>query len=150
MLLTKRNDWAYPATLPQFLDNFFDREFFDWNNRNHSETGTTLPAINVQENVEGFTVEMAAPGMKKEDFKIELNNNLLTISSEKREENKENTKGTYSRKEFSYQSFVRSFALPNIADGEKIEAKYADGVLHISIPKKEEAKPKPVKMIQIG
>ena len=91
--------------LPSFFDNLFSRDMMDWNTSNFSNTNTTLPAINIRENEEEFEIEVAAPGMKKEDFKINLENNQLTISSEKQEESEEK-KGTYSRKEFSYQSFV--------------------------------------------
>jgi HSP20 family protein len=96
-------------------------------------------------------VEVAAPGMSKKDFKIELDGNALTISSEKtnRQEDKEDEK--YTRKEFSYQSFYRTFTLPKeVVDVDKIEAKYDNGLLHLLIPKKEEAKQKPPKLIQIS
>ena len=131
------------------IDQFFNNDWFDWSSRNFSVTNTTLPAVNVKEDNEKFQVEVAAPGLKKEDFKIELHNNLLSISSEKKEENKQE-EGNYSRREFSYQSFVRSFTLPNTVDGDKIAASYADGVLTLNIPKKEEAKPKPSRLVQIS
>jgi len=99
-----------------------------------------------------YEVEMAAPGMKKEDFKIELDNNVLTISSEKREESQEgNENERYSRREFSYQSFQRSFALPKeVVDEDKIKAHYSDGMLQLSIPKKEKAKQKQPRKIEIA
>ena len=94
---------------------------------------------------------MAAPGMKKEDFKIELENNILTISSEKEEEHEEDGKEKYSRREYSYESFQRSFNLPKeVVDEEKIEAHYKNGVLQLTIPKKEKAKQKPPKKIQVA
>jgi HSP20 family protein len=93
---------------------------------------------------------MAAPGMEKNDFKVELDGNLLTITSEKQNENEVKEGERYSRREFSYQSFQRSFQLPKeVVDADKIEAKYENGVLRLLIPKKEEAKPRPPKMIQI-
>lgn len=94
---------------------------------------------------------MAAPGMNKEDFKVELDGNVLTITSERKDENETKDGERYSRREFSYQSFQRSFQLPKeVVDAEKIEAKYENGVLRLLVPKKEEAKPKPPKMIQIN
>jgi len=93
---------------------------------------------------------MAAPGMNKEDFKVELDGNVLTISSEKQNENEVKDGERYSRREFSYQSFQRSFQLPKeVVDADKIEAKYENGVLKLVVPKKEEAKPRPPKTIQI-
>ena len=125
------------------------RDWFDLHNNNYSSTGTNIPAVNIKESNEGFEVEMAAPGMSKKDFKIELENNLLTISSEKREEAEKKEGDRYTRKEFSYQSFSRSFSLPEVVDADKINARYENGVLFLSIPKKEEAKPKPPKQISI-
>ncbi len=136
--------------LPSFLDNFFSRDLMDWGSSNFSTTDTTLPAVNVKESDESFEIEVAAPGMNKEDFKVNLENNVLTISSEKKEEKKEEGKGRYTRREFSYQSFQRSFTIPeNLVEGNKISAKYCDGLLCISLPKREEIKPKPAREIQI-
>jgi HSP20 family protein len=135
---------------PSFFDRFFDKDLFDWTSRNFSSTNTTLPSVNIKESEEDFEVEMAAPGLSKKDFKIELNNDLLTISSEMEKENETKEGQMYSLREFSYQSFCRSFTLPNTADGEKIEAKYENGILRIIIPKKDEAKPKPARQISIS
>ena len=135
--------------MPSMFDRFFENDMFDWSNRNYSNTNTTLPAVNIKEDKDGFEVEMSAPGFKKGDFKIELNNSLLTISSEKKIENETKEGQQFTRREFSYQSFSRSFTLPETAEGEKIVAKYENGILSVSIPKKEEAKPKPVKQIEI-
>lgn len=136
--------------LPTFWDNFFSRDLSDWGNTNFSSTDTTLPAVNVKETDESFEIEVAAPGMSKNDFKINMENNMLTISSEKQEERKEEEKGRFTRREFSYQSFQRSFTVPeSVVDGEKISAKYADGILCISLPKREEVKPKPAREISI-
>jgi HSP20 family protein len=145
----KRNGSSLNS-LPALFDDFFNRDLFDWRQSNYSVSGTSLPAVNIIETNDGFEVEMAAPGMKKEDFKIELENNILSISSEKRNEVKdENEK--YSRKEFSYESFQRSFNLSkDVVDAEKINAKYQDGVLRLLIPKKEEAKQKPARLIKIS
>ncbi|HLP04030.1 MAG TPA: Hsp20/alpha crystallin family protein [Paludibacter sp.] len=131
------------------FDRFFEGDLFDWSNRNFSLTNTTLPSVNIKENTQAFEVEVAAPGFEKNDFKLELNHDLLTISSEKNVENETKNGDRYTKHEFSYQSFTRSFTLPNIADGEKIEANYDKGILRVSIPKKEESKPKPSRTIEI-
>jgi HSP20 family protein len=95
-------------------------------------------------------IEVAAPGMKRDDFKIELDNDVLTISS-KREDSYEEKDGNYTRREFSYQSFQRSFSLPqNRVKGDEITAKYVDGVLRITVPKTEDAKVKPAKQIAVA
>jgi len=94
-------------------------------------------------------VEVAAPGFVKADFKLKVHNDLLTISSEKKVENEAKEGEQFTKREFSYQSFTRSFTLPEIADGERIEANYENGILRIVIPKKDEAKPKPARMIEI-
>jgi len=136
--------------LPSFWDNFFSRDLMDWGSSNFSSTDTTLPAVNVKENEETFEIEVAAPGMTKSDFKVSLENNLLTISSEKREEKKQEEKGRFTRREFSYQSFQRSFSVPeSLVEGDKISARYCDGILCITLPKKEEIKPKPAREISI-
>jgi len=146
-MLVKRE--SYPA-LSRVFGDFFDKEFSDWSNTNYSETNTTLPAVNIKETENEFVVEVAVPGMDKKDFNIDLNENLLTVSSEKKEENSENTE-KYSRREYSYQSFRRVFTLPKeVVDDEKISAKYENGELIISIPKKEEAKPKGPMKIEIN
>lgn len=146
MTLVRTSD--YPS-FSSLFDDFFNTEFGDWKRQNFSSTQTTLPKVNIKEDNDGFAVEMAAPGMAKDDFNIKLDNNLLTISSEKKEENK-NENEKYSRREFSYQSFQRSFTLPDTADEEKISASYENGILRVGIPKKEEAKPKPAKTISIS
>ena len=135
---------------PTLFDRFFENDLFDWSNRNYSTTDTTLPSVNIKESVDDFEVELAAPGFEKKDFNIELNHDLLTISSEKKVENETKEGQQFARREFSYQSFSRSFTLPNTADGEKIKAKYENGILKVSIPKREEAKPKPPKQIAIS
>lgn len=131
------------------LNEFFNQERNDLALTNYSETNTTLPSINIKESENGFDVEMAAPGMDKEDFKLEVDKGILAISSEKKIEPTQEECDRYTRREFSYQSFYRSFSLPNSVDTDKIEAKYEKGILTVSIPKKEEAKPKPIKVIDI-
>lgn len=131
---------------------FFDltRDWMDWTNENYSTTGTSLPAVNIRETGDSFEVEMAAPGMSKKDFRIELENNLLSISSEKKTETEKKEGERFTKKEFSYQSFQRTFTLPKeVVDDDKINARYENGVLYLSIPKKEEAKPRPPKLISV-
>ena len=135
---------------PSMFNRFFDDNMLDWTNRNFSDTNTTLPSVNVKENADEFMVEVAAPGFEKDQFKIELNNDVLTISSEKKIENETKDEERVTRKEFSYQSFSRSFTLPSLVERDKINAKYEKGILSITIPKKEEAKPKPAKQIKIS
>lgn len=135
---------------PSMFNRFFENDLFDWSTRNFSNTNTTLPSVNIREDENGFEVDMAAPGFDKKDFKIELLNNLLTISSEKKVETETKEGQQFTRQEFSYQSFSRSFTLPNTVEGEKIQAKYENGILKVAIPKKEEAKPRPVKQIEIN
>jgi HSP20 family protein len=143
------------SLLPSFSRFWDDDEFFNrglnWAVSNFSDTGTTVPAVNIKETDNSYEVQMAAPGMKKDDFRVELDNNVLTITSEKTDEREGGGEEKYSRREFSYQSFQRSFSLPNeVVDEEKIEAHYREGVLHLTIPKKEHAKQKPRRKIQIG
>ncbi len=145
MLLVRNSNQA-----PSVFNRYFDGEMFDWNNRHFSKTNTTLPSVNIKENAESFAVELAAPGFEKADFKIELNRNLLTISSDKKLETETNEGEVFTKREFSYQSFSRSFTLPQIADGDRIDANYANGILTVIIPKREEAKPKPARTIEIN
>ncbi|MGZ3939894.1 MAG: Hsp20/alpha crystallin family protein [Flavisolibacter sp.] len=147
MSLIKRNEF-FPGL--SFFDDVFSRDLWNWGVTNNSSTNTTIPMVNIKEDNDNFLVEMAAPGMEKNDFKVELDGNVLTITSEKQNENEVKEGERYSRREFSYQSFQRSFQLPKeVVDAEKIEAKYENGVLRLVIPKKEEAKPRPPKMIKI-
>ncbi|MDA3878802.1 MAG: Hsp20/alpha crystallin family protein [Prolixibacteraceae bacterium] len=122
----------------------------DWDNLNFSDTDTTIPAVNVKEDDDRFLIEVTAPGMKRDDFNVKIENNMLTISSEKKDEKDESKEG-YTRKEFSFQSFQRSFSLPEwhiLTD--KISAKYNEGILHIELPKRDEVKPQPAKTIKIS
>ena len=145
MLLVKNSNQA-----PSVFDRFFDGQMFDWSNNNFSNTNTTLPSVNIKEDNEVFKVEVAAPGFDKSDFSIELNLNKLTVSSDKQVETEVKEGEIFSKREFSYQSFTRSFTLPQIADSERIAANYENGILTVTIPKREEAKPKPSRMIEIN
>jgi HSP20 family protein len=132
---------------PSLSDDFLRTSFLgDLLDVNHF---CSAPAVNIIEKEEDFQIDVAAPGLSKNDFKINLENNVLTISSEK-ESKKEESEKNYSRKEFSYSSFSRSFTLSEHVDADKISASYQDGILHINLPKKEEAKAKPIREIAIA
>ncbi len=139
----------YQNPIPQVFNRFFDTEFDSWLSKNYSNTNTSLPAVNIKETEDAYLLDFAAPGYKKEDFIIELNNDVLTVSSEKKVENEE-VDDNFTKKEFSYESFTRSFNLPELVEGDKIKATYKNGILEVKIPKKEEAKPKPVKQIKVS
>ncbi|RMG24543.1 MAG: Hsp20/alpha crystallin family protein [Bacteroidetes bacterium] len=148
MTLLKRNNWLNG---PSFFDDFFGRDFFDWSSRNFAAEGQSLPAVNILETNDAFKVELAAPGLKKDDFKVKLENNLLTISVEKGEEESLPEGVHYNRREFFYHNFQRSFQLStDVVDVEHIEARYEDGILYLTIPKREEAKTLPPRMIEIA
>ena len=133
------------SRLPYFNDIF--NEFFE--NAVHSDVRKgSVPQVNIRESEYGYHLEMAAPGLSKEDFKISIENDVLTVSGEKKAETAEKN-DKYTRKEFSYQSFMRSFTLPDVVDTEKIMARYENGIMNIDLPKKEEAKPKSPREIQI-
>ncbi|MDD3876374.1 MAG: Hsp20/alpha crystallin family protein [Bacteroidales bacterium] len=131
---------------PSFNDDYFANDFFQ--NYFDQSTNVSMPAVNISEDSEQFKIELAAPGLDKNDFKIEIKNNVLTISSEKEQKHEENNE-KYMRKEFNYCSFRRSFGLPQTANSEKIEAKHSNGILNITIPKRDEAKEKPMRQIEI-
>jgi HSP20 family protein len=147
MALIRSSDFM--PTIPS-LNKFFRGDLFDWMNSNFSDINSSLPAVNVRESDKEYSIEVAAPGLRKDDFKVNLENGILTISSEKKDE-RAVEKESYSRKEFSYQSFRRSFTVPeDEVEGEKINAKYEDGILCINIPKREVSKPKMAKEIKIS
>lgn len=152
--LVKRGDGLIPSLVSRSInplfDDFFTKDIFDWSDRSLPVVGTNLPSVNLKETDTKLEIEMAAPGLKKEDFKVEIDNNMLVISSEKQEEKEESSKkDNYIRKEFNYQSFYRTFSLPDYADESKIEANYKDGILHVIVAKKEGAKRKAMKTIPI-
>lgn len=133
-----------------FVDHFFGNDLFDnIFNSNFSAVNVNLPAVNIIESKENFRIEIAAPGLNKEDYKIDLHNDLLTISSEKKSENEEKNE-KYMRKEFNYASFKRSFIIPDSANVDSINASYKNGILNVTIPKKEEAKEKAPRQISIN
>lgn len=133
--------------LPDLVDEFFGSDLMS--NFFENQTGVNVPAVNIIEGKDEFKIEVAAPGLNKKDFKIDIDRNVLTVSSEKKEEKKEKDEDKFMRREFSYRSFSRSFTLPDTVDEDKVSANHKDGVLTITIPKKEEAKPRPPRQIDI-
>ncbi|GHA43805.1 heat-shock protein [Salinimicrobium marinum] len=147
MNLVKRNPENW---LPSVFDDMFKTDWLG-GTTNVNSIGTSIPAVNIHETDDNFTVAVAVPGKTKEDFNIELDNDVLTISSEEKKENEvSENNGKYTRKEFSYSRFKRAFSLPESVDGEKISAAYNNGVLEINLPKKEEAKVQAKRMIEIS
>ena len=140
------------SSIPSLLNDFFTDDWFDSSIRNWRSDGATLPSVNVRETNDDFIIEVAAPGMKRDDFKVELDNNILSISAELEGKNETSGEsGEYNRREFNYQSFQRSFSLPETkVEGSKISAKYKDGILNVTVPKREEAKIKPARQITVG
>jgi HSP20 family protein len=136
MTLVKfNNNKGANALLPGFNDVFesiFNDTFLS------DRIVSRVPAVNISETDNAYHVELAAPGLSKQDFKINLDRNLLNISVENQSENREEGK-RYNKQEFSFQSFVRSFTLPEAADHNGIEASYENGILKVEIKKKEEA-----------
>lgn len=133
---------------PTLLSDFFDNDKFFGNRWLEKEFNQSLPAVNIKEDRKQFDIEFAAPGFTKADFRIDVEQNVLTVSAEKKEEKSEDHK-RFTRREFSYNSFCRSFTLPQTVNTEKIDARYADGLLQLHIPKKEEVKTLPKKQIKI-
>lgn len=127
------------SAMPSVFDDFFKpwSQWFD--DGGLVNRVSNLPAVNIKENGNHYTVSLAAPGMKKEDFHIDVDGNMLTISSEK-EESKEDKEDRYTRQEYSYSSFSRSFSVPDDVKPEAIDARYENGELKITLPRKEDAK----------
>jgi HSP20 family protein len=132
-------------TFSPLLSNIFDDDFFPTFNAR----ANSMPAVNIRENEKNFLLELAVPGMDKKDLKIDISEDVLTISSETRNESEENQDG-YRRKEFSYSSFCRSFYIPDNVSKEKIGAEYKDGILTIELPKMEEDKSKVSRQVKIS
>ena len=125
----------HPISFLSELMEDFDTNF-PFRNR---ESRGIVPSVNIRESEDSFMLDLAAPGMKKEDFNINLDNNVLTISTEVKSEDEEKNE-KYTRREFSYSSFCRSFSLPKSVDLDKIKADYSDGILNLTLPKREESK----------
>jgi HSP20 family protein len=123
----------------EMFPSVFDDFFMPWSGWFGNERTMTVPAVNVAENKDDYKISVAAPGLKKSDFNIDVEGNTLTISCEK-EESKEEKDERYSRTEYNYSSFSRSFTLPEEVIKDRIEAVYEDGVLRLTLPKTEQAK----------
>lgn len=139
-LLQKRkngNDDLFPFRRNDFLNRFFSPRLFDSDDDFWGQN-IGIPPVNISETDKEFKLDLSVPGLKKEDFHIDVDRNVLTISSEKKEESNEDEKN-YRRREFSYSSFSRTFQLPEDVDENNIGAKYENGMLQINIPKKEGA-----------
>ncbi len=151
-LLVKRNGNVIPSLLNDVIevDDFFNTNLFDMENKFFSRSlFSDVPPANIQEREKDYLLELAVPGMEKKDFTVELEGDYLTISAEK-EIKKEEKENGVSRKEFSYNSFSRSFHLPENSKPEKIHAEYSNGLLKIEIPKKELTVSKPKKEITVS
>jgi HSP20 family protein len=142
MNLIKRNP---SVTFPSLLDEIFKPDFFGGT----QSFSNNVPLVNIKENDTDFVIELASPGLTKEDFNIEVDNDALTISTESKNEN-ESSNEKYTRKEFSFTSFRRTFTLPESVNSDAINANYENGILLINLPKREEALPKPKRLIEIG
>ena len=129
-----------------FFDGFF-RDDFPVSFQNGMNRNT--PAVNIAETEDNYRIEVAAPGLAKEDFEVKVDQDLLSISA-KKEVKEEDKNEKYSRREFSYFEFKRNFHLPETVDAAGISANYENGILHVTLAKKEEAKPQPAKLIKIG
>ncbi len=134
-------------SLPNFVDEFFNGDLFpgmlNWENGYN-----TSPAVNVQESEKEYSIEVAAPGLSKKDFHVNIEDNVLTVASESKQENEEK-EDNYLRREFHYNAFKRCFTLPENTDADSIKASHKDGILYISVPKAE-AKSIPVKEVKIN
>lgn len=145
MSLVKKQEKNFPSVFSDLFDydKFFGTPFL-------KDFDKAFPATNVKETDKEYKIELAAPGFKKEDFKVSLDNEILNISAETKNEKKEENE-KFTRKEFSYNSFSRSFQLPKSANGDKINAKYEDGILKLDVSKKPEAiKQNNSKQIKVG
>jgi HSP20 family protein len=141
MSLTKRNEVLFPALMNEIFRP-------DWFGGTQNERAA-MPAVNIKENEENFELELFVPGRSKDELIIEIDNAVLTVSSETKED-KEESKENFTRREFKFSSFKRAFTLPETVATDKIEATYIDGVLKFNLPKKEEALPKPKRKIELS
>lgn len=149
--LVKRNKATTPSILSDFFtDRLFTPSILDFEGGLlDRSTSLLIPDANITENDKNFSIELAAPGLEKKDFNVEVQDGVLSISAEKKEEKSEEDKN-YRRREFSYNSFSRSFTLPENSMSDKIDAKYENGVLRLTLPKKEVTISKPAKQIKVA
>jgi HSP20 family protein len=130
---------------PFFMPNIFEDDYFPV----HSNSTSSMPAVNIREDEKNYILDLAAPGIDKKDLKIDINEDVLTVSYETKNESEESKDG-YRRKEFSFSAFSRSFYIPENVNREKIEANYKDGILSVSLPKQDEEKTKVTRKIEIS
>lgn len=146
--LANTNSNTKLPNLSNWLDDIFNKDLPSVVTANFN-SGMTIPKVNIKETTDDFILEMAVPGLKKSDFQIDIESQILSISTNVKEEN-EHKEENYTRREFGYASFKRTFTLPESVNDEKINAHYKDGILSILLPKKEEAKQKPSRSIKIS
>lgn len=142
-------DWfEHGFALPAVFDDFITRDLF---RPSFSTTGVSTPAVNIIESNDDFRLEMVAPGMKKENFKVQVDSGMLTVSYEHTDNREgERRDWKYTRHEYNYHSFSRSFTLPDTVEAEKIQANYTDGILNLVIPKRDDARTKPPRKIVVS
>jgi HSP20 family protein len=141
MNVIKRNDVLFPS----LMNEIFKPDWFG----GLENMRTSVPAVNIKENEKDFELELSVPGRSKDDFSIEIDDNVLSVSAEVKTEN-DVEKDNYTRREFAFSSFRRSFTLPKSVNSDKINANYENGILKFTLPKKEEALPKPKRMIELS
>lgn len=141
MSVIKRNDVLFPS----LMNEIFKPDWFGGTN----DGMAALPAVNIMEDETSFELELSVPGRVKEDFTIEVDGNVLSVSSEVKTE-KETEGQKFTRREFTFKSFKRAFSLPDAVNADEIKADYVNGILKFTLPKKEEALPKPKRMIELG
>lgn len=145
MKLIRPNHNPVKDVFQDFFNSAVNRTLSDYLN---VEAPLTQPSVNIKETADDFKIELAAPGLEKNDFNLSIEKDKLHISAQKEEKREENTEN-FTRKEFSFNSFTRSFDLPNTLMTDKVAANYENGILTIQLPKKPEAKPQPAKQIEI-
>jgi len=136
----------YENRLPVLMRRLFDGEIEPWSEKHFS----TSPAVNIIELADDFIIEIAAPGFQKEDFNLELDHNRLHISAKRKQDDNITKDEVYIRKEFNYNDFKHTFSLSEWVIKHKIDAEYKNGILRVTIPKKEELKPQPIKTIRVN
>jgi HSP20 family protein len=141
MSIVKRNNMVFPALMNEIFKP-------DWFGGLENPT-SRVPSVNIKENEKDFELELAVPGRKKEDFIIDVDNDILTVSAETKTEEVDKEEN-YTRREFSHTSFRRSFTLPDTIAVDGIKASYKNGILRFVLPKKEEALPKPKRTIKLS
>lgn len=147
MSLMKLDQRSLLPSFSNIWEDFFGRDITDFSS---PRMNASLPAVNIEEKPDKFLVHLAVPGMKRENLKIEIDHGILSISSEKEEKHAETDQvGKFTRREFSYQTFKRSFTLPESVKTDGIAAKYEDGILTIHLPKREEAQVQPIRQIAV-